>query len=659
MKKFSVRHSNKGVVSLIILYIICVNLLNFSFNLDFRSKNDISLNKTSYILENYLYKLENIFDPNFHKSNMTKNDLVDLYMKSEIEVNGKISSQYVTNVAKINENQFKIDVLLNKIKNPAVLLKYENNKFNVKKINAFNLNELQEIVINNLVGVLEHYDGEKDFKYENLKVKKINAIYEIKSDNLSAIEKNIAKEIDLSRIKMNFIIFSTITFIFFGFISLISRYEEIKTNAIYDFLAKTPFEIYMMFLLFSERVVYFLGEVFRYVSREFYNQAIYYVFINVISIAIILTVIFYAFYVAMITKSIYFEGLNSFVLKKSIIYRFATSIYNYFARKFRYFIGDNITNMIIWIILFIFILLVGVVLIRRIDLIIIWFILLAVFYNFLSKIINDFKKIENITSEISDGDFEVKIDEDKTYFKKIAHNLNTIHAALNTAVEKELKSERMKTNLITNVSHDLKTPLTSIINYADLALNTKSKPEDRDKYNQIIYDKSIKLKKIIEGLFEVSKVTSNNVEVNKKNINIVEMINQMIGEWMDEFCKKDISIVFIPRTENFMIEIDPEHMFRVFDNVFSNINKYAQESTRVYIDIENSNSTKIIVKNISKYPLNISADELKERFVRGDESRNTEGSGLGLAIASSLVEIQGGQFELEIDGDLFKVIITI
>lgn len=199
----------------------------------------------------------------------------------------------------------------------------------------------------------------------------------------------------------------------------------------------------------------------------------------------------------------------------------------------------------------------------------------------------------------------------------------------------------MKTNLITNVSHDLKTPLTSIINYADLALNTKSKPEDRDKYNQIIYDKSIKLKKIIEGLFEVSKVTSNNVEVNKKNINIVEMINQMIGEWMDEFCKKDISIVFIPRTENFMIEIDPEHMFRVFDNVFSNINKYAQESTRVYIDIENSNSTKIIVKNISKYPLNISADELKERFVRGDESRNTEGSGLGLAIASSLVEIQG------------------
>lgn len=171
MKKFSVRHSNKGVVSLIILYIICVNLLNFSFNLDFRSKNDISLNKTSYILENYLYKLENIFDPNFHKSNMTKNDLVDLYMKSEIEVNGKISSQYVTNVAKINENQFKIDVLLNKIKNPAVLLKYENNKFNVKKINAFNLNELQEIVINNLVGVLEHYDGEKDFKYENLKVK--------------------------------------------------------------------------------------------------------------------------------------------------------------------------------------------------------------------------------------------------------------------------------------------------------------------------------------------------------------------------------------------------------------------------------------------------------------------------------------------------------
>ena len=182
--------------------------------------------------------------------------------------------------------------------------------------------------------------------------------------------------------------------------------------------------------------------------------------------------------------------------------------------------------------------------------------------------------------------------------------------------------------------------------------------EDIKKYIKTINEKSLKLKTLIENLFEVAKVNSNNIELNKMNIDIVQMLSQTIGEWSDEFSSRNIEAILNSNEDSIILNLDGEQTYRIFDNVFSNISKYAQDNTRVYIDVlKSENKSKITIKNVSKYSLNISAQELRERFIRGDESRNTEGSGLGLAIATSLTEIQGGKFDIEIDGDLFKVII--
>ena len=225
-------------------------------------------------------------------------------------------------------------------------------------------------------------------------------------------------------------------------------------------------------------------------------------------------------------------------------------------------------------------------------------------------------------------------------------------------MENAVKSERMKTELITNVSHDLKTPLTSIINYSELLVDDSLNIEDQKSYANIINEKSHKLRVLIENLFEISKVSSQNIELNLEEIDFSQLVEQVIGEWDDKLIEKNISTNLIIPEKPIILNLDGNQTYRVLENVFSNIEKYALENTRVYVDLlKEENGAELIVKNISKYPLNITPDELKERFTRGDASRNTEGSGLGLSIASSLTEIQGGEFKIDIDGDLFKITI--
>ena len=243
--------------------------------------------------------------------------------------------------------------------------------------------------------------------------------------------------------------------------------------------------------------------------------------------------------------------------------------------------------------------------------------------------------------------------------KSIAEKINSIGQGLDTALAESIKSERLKTDLITNVSHDIKTPLTSIINYVNLLKQENFEDPRLKRYLEVLDVKSQRLKTLTEDVVEASKVSSGNITLEFMNINLVEMIQQTSGEFEEKFKERNLTEVMSLPDHEVIIRVDGRRLWRVLANVYNNAAKYAMEGTRIYADVYVSGNTVIFsLKNVSDQPLNISADELTERFIRGDISRSTEGSGLGLSIAKTLTEMQGGRFELYLDGDLFRVTIT-
>lgn len=286
------------------------------------------------------------------------------------------------------------------------------------------------------------------------------------------------------------------------------------------------------------------------------------------------------------------------------------------------------------------------------------FILVAIFISRIIKAISDYDKIQTKLKEMYEGNNQTQLNEEEFIpeFHQSVSYLNDISNGLENAIQDRMKSERLKTELITNVSHDIKTPLTSIINYVDLIKQENIQNEKVNEYIGILDNKSQRLKKLIEDLVEASKVSTGNVKLNLEKINIVELINQAVGEFEDKFNLKGLDIVIDSNENEIYIIADSRYMYRIIENLFSNISKYALENSRVYIDLVKENDKVYIkMKNISKEKLNIPAEELMQRFVRGDKSRTTEGSGLGISIAQNLTEIQNGKFNLIVDGDLFKV----
>ncbi len=265
---------------------------------------------------------------------------------------------------------------------------------------------------------------------------------------------------------------------------------------------------------------------------------------------------------------------------------------------------------------------------------------------------------------IADGQLEHQVKTEKLHGDNLtlAHSVNSIGKGIKEAVEISMKDERMKADLITNVSHDIKTPLTSIINYVDLIKRERIDNEKVQNYIKVLDEKSQRLKQLTDDLVEASKITSGNISLHFEQINLTELMNQTIGEFSEKFELKNLTTVMNVRVKNAVIEADSRRIWRVMENLFNNIYKYAMEGTRVYLSIEDMPDKKkfivISIKNISASPLNCNPDELTERFIRGDVSRTTEGSGLGLSIAKNLTEAQKGTFEIQLDGDLFKVILT-
>ena len=291
------------------------------------------------------------------------------------------------------------------------------------------------------------------------------------------------------------------------------------------------------------------------------------------------------------------------------------------------------------------------------------FILIAITLYRIIKFIKNCSQIERKLKEMYEENNSNKLYEEDfgNEFKNSVRYLNNISDGFENAIQDRMKSERMKVELITNVSHDIKTPLTSIINYVDLLKKENIDNIKAKEYIEILDSKSQRLKKLTEDLVEASKVSTGNISLNLEKINIVELVKQATGDFEDKFKKRGLETIINTDVNELNIMADSRYMYRIIENLFSNVSKYALENSRVYIDIKESKDNKSVtnvnieVKNISKDKLNISADELMQRFVRGDKSRTTEGSGLGISIAQNLTELQNGKFELKLDGDLFKV----
>lgn len=289
------------------------------------------------------------------------------------------------------------------------------------------------------------------------------------------------------------------------------------------------------------------------------------------------------------------------------------------------------------------------------------------------------KELQEGSEALADGDLNYKLDTSHMVlsFKEHGENLNRIGEGISAAVEQRMKSEHLKTELITNVSHDIKTPLTSIINYADLigkevsgdvkdtgdgagTETAQEREQHISEYAEVLLRQSQKLKKLLDDLLEASKATTGNLEVHPEVCDVSVLLSQAVGEYEQRFSEKKLETIVKQPEETVKVMADGRHLWRLFDNLLNNIYKYAQAGSRVYLNVEHDGqNANIIFRNMSAYPLEMSPEELEERFTRGDRSRHMEGNGLGLSIAKSLTELQKGDMEIVTDGDLFKVVITL
>lgn len=285
----------------------------------------------------------------------------------------------------------------------------------------------------------------------------------------------------------------------------------------------------------------------------------------------------------------------------------------------------------------------------------------AVFFmvkEYLNNRIYEYEKMLKAIQALTEENFEEVVKADIGVFEPMKEELQKLHGDVRNAIETEVKSERMKAELITNVSHDLKTPLTAITTYVELLKKEDISEEERISYIETLEKKSARMKVLIEDLFDLSKASSNDVTLDITSVDIVNLMKQVAVEHNEKYEDMGLQLIWNISEEKMEVPLDNQKTYRVFENLFLNIEKYAMKNSRVYIDVcaatEEIKEIEIIIRNMSAEPLHISGEQLTERFVRGDEARNTEGSGLGLAIAKSFVEVQKGSFDVTVDGDLFK-----
>ena len=588
-----------------------------------------------------------------------------------VNIKGKVTTSNIDNEIKILENgdidlssinkdyyQFYVVVNYDSSGNPTVKDIYGADKnliqrqlYNMHSLFGEDIDELVEI--KNL-NVLFAVPNELDY-YDNIAM----GIYNVQDE----IHGEVA------------FVFALVAVAFIMISALLIPYNKAKEILGFKFMSKIKFEIgcimggltlgltlaVSMFMV-NECIkgvpVNFIGGFFKDITL---NHLTYYI-VNFIVWLIIFTLYFYA---ALVIKHIFKLGFKKYFVDSTIV----GGCIAFFFRNVKKTINDlsevdlnDKNNKLI-----LKIVTINAVILSLICLV--WFfgiigviiysvVIFILIRKYADEISSKYRLLTDATKKIAEGNLEVEIHEDLGVFEPLKDDLERIQNGFKKAVEEEVKSQKMKTELISNVSHDLKTPLTSIITYIDLLKVEDLEEEKRKQYLDTLDRKAQRLQYLIEDLFEVSKASSGNITLNIESVDVVSLMKQTLLELEDKIQASSLVIRNNFKDEKIILQLDSFRTFRVFENLVTNITKYAMENTRVYIDIIDKNEfIEITLKNIAAEEIKFDVNNIVERFVRGDESRNTEGSGLGLAIAKSFVELQGGSFNIEVDGDLFKVII--
>ncbi|WP_315073885.1 sensor histidine kinase [uncultured Clostridium sp.] len=591
--------------------------------------NDTSQNKTN--TNNDL----NLLVSDANDSNLK--DKYAWYMIIKYDQNGVIS---INNVYGADENT---------IKNTF-------SSFNLRDIWGYNIGGDKNIKINPIKNATFVYAISKDLKY---------------SDNISVIVDNSLNKVNTS------VFHKIITIILFCalILGLLIPYKRGNDILGINVFFKIPCEINCIIfgfgalfsVLISPEVI--LETLKGRLAKDMMGQYITANIANPTAIVvniIIWTLILYLIFAGdMLLKYIFNTGIVKYLNEKLLVIKifkllkkFTDSIIDYVEHID---LTDKSNKVIIKVLLINFVILsiISIVwffgIVASIMYSIVLFIMLR---KYVDNIRMKFKILLKATNQIADGNLDVEINEDLGLFNPFKEQIKIIQKGFKRAVDEEVKSQKMKTELISNVSHDLKTPLTSIITYVDLLKNENISEEERRSYIDTIDKKSQRLKFLIEDLFEVSKATSGDIKLNLVNVDIVELMKQTQIELEDKIRNSDLKIKNNFPSSKIILKLDGQKTFRIFENLLNNITKYAMKGSRVYVDIvENDGNVEIVMRNMSAEEITFNAFDIAERFQRGDKSRNTEGSGLGLAIAKSFIEVQGGRFDIDIDGDLFKVII--
>lgn len=409
------------------------------------------------------------------------------------------------------------------------------------------------------------------------------------------------------------------------------------------------------------RITYSISEA-AWNSRQF-RASLSTILKNKDSFLILFGLFFLICFFILHARSIRELGVREFIVQKSVLYRFFRSVTEHLRKTYDAFTHFDVTRKANKIILKIVLINGGILLVVSIlwtGRIVIALVYSIFLYVILRKYISDLQKKFGILlgaiNEIAQGHLNVEIQEDLGVFEPFKPQIYRIQTGFKNAVEEEVKSQRMKTELITNVSHDLKTPLTAIITYINLLKDETITEEQRRDYLDTLERKSLRLKDLIEDLFEVSRAASKNMKLNLTDVDLMNLIRQVAFEMEDKLKENHLDLrMNLPEGKVFL-QLDPQRTYRIYENLFVNISKYSMPGTRVYINAAISEKQVIVtLKNITAQEISVAATELTERFVRGDSSRNTEGSGLGLAIAKSFATLQNGDVKVEVDGDLFKV----
>ncbi|MCM1125803.1 MAG: ATP-binding protein [Lachnospiraceae bacterium] len=401
--------------------------------------------------------------------------------------------------------------------------------------------------------------------------------------------------------------------------------------------------------------------------REYLSDRTAWVIAETINVVVLYLAFGGWYYLVTALGGVWELGIAGFIRERSLIYRYAGKIWRFLKRTVQRFadellhvdLGEKANKTVFRLVAVNFIIL-GLIcamwLFGWLALILYSVVLYIVLKKYVQRIQEQYRRLLEATESIAGGNLHTEFDKDWGIFESYKEELAEIQSGFSKAVEEEVKSQKMKTELITNVSHDLKTPLTAITTYIELLKEENLTEGQREEYLAVLENKALRLKTLIEDLFEVSKAGSGNVTLNLQDVDIGNLMRQVYLEYEDKVEEADLIFRFRLPEEKVILKLDSQKTYRIFENLYTNIIKYAMPHTRVYVNLERIGDEIVIeLKNMSSVELNIPAESLTERFVRGDSSRNTEGSGLGLAIARNFAELQKGQMKVDIDGDLFKV----